>query len=139
MMKVLVEQLKVFADDRGSVFEPLMAEDFRLQRNAHVVISQPGVVRGNHYHQRGTEVVAVTGPSRVSFRERKVIRNIDVPDKKVYRFTIPPNVSHAIQNTGSESGLLMAFNTLEHDPENSDTVEDVLIPVKPVSKVTDKK
>ncbi|MBW1898465.1 MAG: WxcM-like domain-containing protein [Deltaproteobacteria bacterium] len=138
-MKVLVEQLNVFADDRGSVFEPLKSEAFKLQRNAHVVISLPGVVRGNHYHRFGTEVVAVKGPSRVCFRKGKAVRDVEVPDKKVFRFTIPPNISHAIQNTGKESGILMAFNTIAHDPENSDTVEDVLIPVEPVSIVSDKK
>jgi len=134
-MKVLIEQIKVFEDDRGLVFEPLKAEAFKQQRNAHVVISLPGVVRGNHYHRCGTEVITVQGPSRVCFREGNAIRDINVPDKKVFRFTIPPNVSHAIQNTGSESGVLMAFNTIEHDPENSDTVEDVLIPVSKVSDI----
>jgi len=129
-MRVLVEQLEVVEDERGLVFETLDAEAFKQQRNAHVVISLPGVVRGNHYHKCGTEVVTVTGPSRVYLREGEAIRNIDVPDKKIFRFTIPPNVSHAIQNTGTESGFLMAFNTIEYDPENSDTVEDVLIKVE---------
>ena len=138
-MKVQVEQLKVVADGRGLVFEPLKVDAFKRQRNAHVVISLPGVVRGNHYHRSGTEVVAVKGPSRICFREEKVVHDIDVPDNKVFRFTIPPNISHAIQNTGSESGILMAFNTIAHDPENADTVEDILIPVKPVSMVSDKK
>jgi quercetin dioxygenase-like cupin family protein len=66
-----------------------------------------------------------------------MIHHIDVPDNEVSRFTIPPNVLHAIQNTGTEEGILMALNTLEHDPKNPDTVEDVLIPVEPVSIVTD--
>ena len=135
VMKVIIEEVKVVADKRGSVFEPLSAEAFKLQRNAHVVISLPGVVRGNHYHRCGTEVVTVAGPSRLCFREGAAIRDIDIPDKKVFRFTIPPNVSHAIQNTGAKSGVLMAFNTIEHDPENSDTVEDVLIPVSIVSDI----
>lgn len=128
-MQVEVEQIKVVEDDRGLVFEPLTEEAFKLQRNAHVVISRPGVVRGNHYHRTGTEVIAVKGPSRVCFREGETIHDMEVPDKKVFRFSIPPNVSHAIQNTGTEPGILMAFNTVAHDPKNPDTVEDVLIPV----------
>jgi len=138
-MRVLVEQLEVVEDERGLVFEPLNAEAFKLQRNAHIVISLPGVIRGNHYHRCGTEVVAVKGPSRVCFREGDEIREIDIPNQQVFRFTIPPEVSHAIQNTGTKPEILVAFNTIEHDPENSDTVENVLIPVEPISNVSDKK
>jgi UDP-2-acetamido-2,6-beta-L-arabino-hexul-4-ose reductase len=124
-MKVLVEELELIEDDRGLVFEPLDTESFKLQRNGHVVISLPGVVRGNHYHRHGTEVIAVAGPALVCFREENGVRDIKVPDKKVFKFTFPPNISHAIQHIGKEAGILVAFNTVAHDPENPDTVRDI--------------
>jgi dTDP-4-dehydrorhamnose 3,5-epimerase-like enzyme len=128
-MKVLVEPVNVFSDIRGVVFEPIRPDELNLQRNAHVVISLPGAIRGNHFHKVGTEIITVTGPARVAVRENDAVRDIEVPDHQVIRFTIPPNVSHAIKNTGKEATVLMAFNTKEHDPENPDTVEDILMPI----------
>ena len=55
------------------------------------------------------------------------MRDIEVPDQKVYRFILPPRVPHAIKNTGVRSNVLIASNICEHDPENPDTVQDILI------------
>ena len=126
-MLVKMDQLPVHSDDRGVVFEPLELEMIAAQRNCHVVISNPGVVRGNHYHLQGTEIIAVVGPALVRIRENGNLRDIEVPGEKVYRFTFPPNIPHAIKNTGDRVNILSAFNTCEHDPENPDTVQDILI------------
>lgn len=126
-MPVEIDRLTVHADVRGVVFEPLEADRITLQRNAHVVVSNPGVVRGNHYHRQGTEIIAVMGPSRVRIRENGELRDIEVPAEKVYRFTFPPRVPHAIRNTGDRASILVAFNTWEHDRNNPDTVPEVLI------------
>jgi len=122
-----IDRLPVHADARGVVFEPLEAEMIASQRNVHVVISRPGVVRGNHCHLHGTEIIAVMGPAQVRLREDGVLRDIEVPDQKVYRFILPPKVSHAIKNTGDRPNVLIAFNTCEHDPRDSDTIQDILI------------
>jgi UDP-2-acetamido-2,6-beta-L-arabino-hexul-4-ose reductase len=126
-MPVEIDRLTVHADDRGEVFEPLAAAMIVSQRNVHVVVSKPGVVRGNHYHLRGTETIIVVGPALVRVREDSSLRDIEVSEEKVYRFTIPPKVPHAIKNTGDRVNLLVAFNTCEHDPQNPDTVQEILI------------
>jgi len=124
---VKIENLPVHGDARGVVFEPLAADRFAAQRNVHVVISRPGAVRGNHFHLQGTETIAVAGPALVRFREGGNIRDIEVPDQQAYRFILPPNVSHAIKNTGDQPNILVAFVTSAHDPQQPDTVEDILI------------
>jgi UDP-2-acetamido-2,6-beta-L-arabino-hexul-4-ose reductase len=129
-MPVEFDELSLHSDARGVVFEPLELEQIVLQRNTHVVISKPGVVRGNHYHLLGTEIMAVMGPARVRFKEDEEIRDIDIPAEKVYRFTFPPHVPHAIKNLGKQPNILIAFNTSVHDPENPDTVEETLIETK---------
>lgn len=126
-MPLEIDSLRVHADARGVVFEPLEREMIAAQRNAHVVISQPGAIRGNHFHLNGTEIIAVMGPALVRIREDGELRDIEVPDQKVYRFILPPRMPHAIQNTGDRSNVLIAFNTSVHDPENPDTVQDILI------------
>jgi len=115
------------SDSRGVVFEPLAADRLAEQRNVHVVISRPGVVRGNHFHLQETETIVVAGPALIRVREDGILRDIEVPDKQAYRFILPPGVAHAIKNTGDRPNILVGFNTSKHDPEHPDTVEDILI------------
>ena len=48
-MSVNYEKLNVIRDARGVVFEPLEGDKISGKKNAHVVMSGPGVVRGNHF------------------------------------------------------------------------------------------
>ena len=126
-MSLKYHNLKVISDSRGFVFEPLPADAFSYQRNAHVVFSDPGVIRGNHYHVKGEERIAVVGPSLVRCRENDEIKDVDIPAGEVYVFTFPPGVGHAIQNLSIRPNVLFAFKTLAHDPNNPDTIKDVLL------------
>ncbi len=127
-MPTTYERLKFIVDQRGFVLELLKAEDFASQRNAHIVVSLPGVVRGNHYHTKGRETITILGPSLVRFREKDgEIEEVVVPHKEAWRFVFPPGVSHAIKNLSEEANTLIAFNTLEHDPTHPDTHKDLLI------------
>ena len=126
-MPLKYDHLNVISDTRGFVFEPLVSEAFSSQRNAHVVMSDPGVVRGNHYHVRGEETVAVMGPALVRFRDKDEIKDIEIPAGKAFRFTFPPGVSHAIQNLNKAPNVIVAFNTIAHDPKKPDTIKDVLL------------
>jgi dTDP-4-dehydrorhamnose 3,5-epimerase-like enzyme len=127
LMAVSYEKLHSFTDPRGLVVELLAAEDFASQRNAHVVVSSAEVVRGNHYHEKGRETITIIGPALVRFRENEKIEEVIVPDKEAWRFVFPSGVSHAIKNLSAERNVLVAFNTVEHDPVNPDTYTDTLI------------
>jgi len=126
-MSVVMQEVNVHSDSRGVVFEPIAEDSLQHQHNAHVVISQPGAVRGNHYHLNGTEMIAVMGPAVVRIREDDKIRDIEIPAQKVYRFIIPAKIPHAIKNTGDQPNILVAFNTMAHDPHNPDVVQEVLM------------
>ncbi|RME94101.1 MAG: hypothetical protein D6766_06715 [Verrucomicrobia bacterium] len=114
-MRVKVEKVVVHADARGRVFEPLAGAELGRFRNVHAVLTEPGAVRGNHYHERGTEVLAVEGPMQVRVREEGVVRDYEVPTGEVWRFTFPPGVAHAMKNVGSQAAWMVGFNTEEHD------------------------
>lgn len=122
-----VESLPVHRDSRGGVFEPLAPAELAGQRNVHVVVTEPGAVRGNHYHRRGTEVLTVMGPALVRTRQGAEVTDTEVPAGEVVRFTIPPGVAHAIRNTGTSPTVLVSFNTELHDPRDPDVVREVLI------------
>jgi dTDP-4-dehydrorhamnose 3,5-epimerase-like enzyme len=130
-MPLTIEPLRVSRDARGAVSEPLDAAGLAAQRNVHVVLTEPGCVRGNHLHRHATEVMTVYGPALVRTREAGVVRDHPVPAGAALRFTIPPGVSHAVQNTGKAPMLLVSFVTREHDPAAPDVESDVLIEPAP--------
>ncbi len=126
-MPVQIESVRVYSDERGIVFEPLEGEKLGGQGNVHVVVSRPGAVRGNHVHARGTETVVVVGPALVRYREEGAVRDVRIPPDEALRFVFPPGVAHAICGTGEGPALLVAFNSLAHDPQRPDTRADILI------------
>ena len=127
-MRITSRPVTVKTDGRGVVFEPIEAADFAALKNAHVVISNPGAVRGNHYHLKGREIITVMGPALVRFQDGRRVGEVSVPEGTVFRFDFPPGTAHALKNTGSRPNLLVAFNTVPHDPEHPDTVPEILIP-----------
>jgi len=123
----LVERLQAHRDARGSLFEPLNDRELASQKNVHVVLTEPGGVRGNHFHRTSVEITAVVGPCLVRLKELEQVRDIEVPAGEIWRFTIPPGVVHAYRNTGAGQMVLVSFNTGLHDPANPDTVREALL------------
>ena len=127
MAKVTVELVRCSRDARGFVFEPIGSELLPRQQNVHVVMTEPRGIRGNHWHRHGTEIALVAGPALVRLREEGQVRDLQVPDGETHRFTIPPGVAHAFQNTGTAPMLLVAFSTTVFDAAHPDVVRDELI------------
>jgi dTDP-4-dehydrorhamnose 3,5-epimerase-like enzyme len=126
-MKVTVEKIAVQSDSRGFVLEPLLGESLALQRNVHMAVTQPGAVRGNHYHRKGTEVLVLFGPCQGRLREKRAIKDIVVGEGEVSRFTIPAGVSHAFKKIGNQPAMLIAFNSGAQKELEAETIRDLLI------------
>lgn len=125
--KVTVEAVRVNRDPRGWVAEPVGESQLQGIRNVHVVWTLPGEVRGNHFHRETTEILMVVGPARVRWLEQGTSREEQVPQGAAWRFVFPPGVAHAIQNTGTEPGVMVALTDRPHDPAKPDTVGCVLL------------
>jgi UDP-2-acetamido-2,6-beta-L-arabino-hexul-4-ose reductase len=125
--RATVEPLTFPTDARGLVLEPLGSDEFPSQKNAHLVLTAPGGIRGNHYHERGTEVAVVLGPALVRVRDADGTRDHDIGEGRACRFTFPPGVPHAMRNTGSSTMVIISFNTQPHDPARPDVVRAELI------------
>ena len=119
MMAAQIDHLKIQMDFRGIVFEPIDPENLRIQCNTHIVISRPGIVRGNHYHLIGVETVAVLGRALVRIKKNDDIQDVKVPPNTVCRFIIPPKVSHAFKNTDDQHNILVCFNSCKYDSARS--------------------
>jgi len=126
-MRVTIEEITIHQDERGVVFEPISPDALTAQRNVHVVLTEPGGIRGNHRHQFGTEIVVVYGPALVRLRDGKEMEERILPQGCAFRFTISPGVSHAFKNIGERPNLLICFNTEVHDQNKPDVLPDVLI------------
>jgi dTDP-4-dehydrorhamnose 3,5-epimerase-like enzyme len=126
-MRVRIEPVKTHRDPRGSLFEPLADGELALQRNVHVVLTEPNQVRGNHVHANAVEMTTVVGPCLVRLKESHETRDVEVPAGETWRFTIPPGVAHAYRNTGDSLMLLVSFSTLIHDPNGTDTRRETIL------------
>lgn len=125
--QVRIDIVPSHRDARGSLFEPLNDVELLQQKNVHVVLTQPGEIRGNHWHRAATEMTVVVGPCLVRLREQGVVRDIDVPAGEAWRFTIPPGVVHAYRNTGAAAMVLVSFASALHDSVNPDTAREVIL------------
>ena len=96
-------------------------------RNVHVVLTEPGQVRGNHRHFRGDEQITVCGPALARWREGDELHEREIPEGTVRRFTFGPGVAHAFKNTGAGQMVIVSFNTEPHDPAVPDTTRDVIL------------
>lgn len=123
----VIEPVRTHRDARGLLFEPLDDVGLAAQKNTHVVLTEPGVVRGNHRHVKGTEVAVVVGPAQVRLKEGDHVRDVEVPAGEAWRFEIPPGVVHAYRNPGPGTMVLVAFNSEVHDPAVSDTVREEIL------------
>ncbi len=76
---------------------------------------------------QGTETIAVVGPALLRFKEGNDIYDFEVPSKQVYKFVIPPKVTHAVKNTGRKDNLLIVFNTVAHSSKRPDVVSKIVM------------
>lgn len=125
--RIKIRKLKVHTDERGSVFEPLEPELLSGWQNVHTVVTEPGGIRGNHRHLRGTEVTSVLGPALVRYCNGDEVEEMHVPPGEAWRFLFPPGTAHAFKNTGTRPLLLVSFNTELHDPSHPDAESEELI------------
>ena len=128
---VLIEPLQLARDQRGWVVEPVEERHLTGLRNVHVVWTEPGHVRGNHYHRETTEILLVVGPARVCWIRGGEAQEVVLAEGEARRFVFPPGVAHAIQNVGTRPMVLASFTDRPYDPTRPDTVRMELIPLAP--------
>ena len=96
---------RFFPFDRLPVNNPVNIE----LESLHLVMSLPGMVRGNHIHPETGEWICVFGgPARFFWEDEGQVRSRDLDDETTL-IHIPAGVGHALRNNGDKPNFLIAF------------------------------
>lgn len=119
------EQPGFYEDQRGfGLFLVQVLDNLDLAvdpRSFHVVKTEPGQVRGNHYHPSKHEILFLFGgPNELIWQEpdRPIQRRM-INDEKTL-IVVPPGVAHAVINPGPVVTYLAAWNSLGDPDEPAD-------------------
>jgi dTDP-4-dehydrorhamnose 3,5-epimerase-like enzyme len=121
-MKIQISELDNSGDARGFSFTtPPQALDF-LGRIAdmHLASTQPGAIRGNHYHIRKQEAIIFLPGAAWSLHwdegEGTAVQKRDFDGSRAVLTLISPGASHAVRNDGTTTLWLIACSSEHYDP-----------------------
>jgi dTDP-4-dehydrorhamnose 3,5-epimerase-like enzyme len=100
--------------------------------DAHIAVILPGCVRGNHFHARRREVIAVlhSGAWRAAW-DRGAETAVTVRDFSgagAVLLEVEPGAAHAIANTGHAQLWIVGLSHGAWDPDAPDSFPRVLLP-----------
>jgi UDP-2-acetamido-2,6-beta-L-arabino-hexul-4-ose reductase len=111
-------------DKRGDLLANTNEEMMLATKHFFVSRSNPGAVRGNHYHKHKTEwFLVIKGECEIVVEDMntKIQESIKVSDKDDSLVSMEPGKAHAIRNIGSDELILFAFVNEVLDQNDPDT------------------
>jgi dTDP-4-dehydrorhamnose 3,5-epimerase-like enzyme len=125
--KIQIFELGNSGDTRGFSFTaPADALAFvGRMSDVHLASTKPGAVRGNHYHLRRREAIAVLPGTKWSLHwdedENAGAQHRSFDGLSAVLVLISPGASHAVRNDGDELMWLVAISSETYDPAESVT------------------
>jgi len=113
--------VKLNSDTRGWLFELLKSEHFG---QIFVSKTQPGITRGDHYHDSKLEKFCVIqGEAIIRFRHihSREILEFPVSGSDIKVVDIPPGYTHSIENVGREEMICLFWANRIFSPQQPDT------------------
>jgi UDP-2-acetamido-2,6-beta-L-arabino-hexul-4-ose reductase len=113
--------LKMNIDRRGSFTEFIRTPD---RGQVSVNVSNPGIVKGNHWHQTKHEkflVVSGEGVIRLRRIDSDRVHEYRVSGCQLEVVDIPPGYTHNIENTGDTAMVTVMWASECFDPDRPDT------------------
>jgi oxalate decarboxylase/phosphoglucose isomerase-like protein (cupin superfamily) len=121
-MKIQISELDNTGDMRGFSFTtPTAALDF-LGRilDMHLASTDPGAVRGNHYHSRRREAIVILPGTPWSLHwdegEHTAAQSRNFDGHRAVLVLVSPGASHAVRNEGAAPLWLVACSSERYDP-----------------------
>lgn len=128
-MDIAIEKCATYQDERGDLIQ-FVTNSF-LKDNALsfgqiyiLTFTKAGVIRGNHYHNRSSEVFCLVAGAveiiceQVDTKER-IHKTIQIVDSEYCKIFIGPRIAHAIKSL-SNSAILVSFSSEEFSESDSD-------------------
>jgi UDP-2-acetamido-2,6-beta-L-arabino-hexul-4-ose reductase len=112
-MELKIKELDLKEDDRGIFAEILKGDEIRDKiKEVLLVVSKPGVIRGNHHHTKKIEwICLIKGKAKFLYIDNKTgERREFVIDNKPTIIETPLNVAHAIKNIGEDDLYLLELS-----------------------------
>ncbi len=127
---VMVKQLKINADERGSLMEILRSDEEIFDRFGQVYVSLnfPNVIRAWHWHERQLDFFAVVkGMAKVVLYDSREdsptkgeVNEFFLGERNNILLKIPRRVIHGYKTIGVEPSLLLNFPTELYDRHSPD-------------------
>src|SRR3974390_247957 len=119
--KIQITELNNSGDARGFSFTaPSEALAFvGRMADVHLASTQPGSVRGNHYHLRRREAIVVLPGAKWSFHwdeDGGSAQHREFDGGRAVLILVSPGASHAVRNDGSDSLWLVAISSETYAP-----------------------
>jgi dTDP-4-dehydrorhamnose 3,5-epimerase-like enzyme len=124
-MKTQITELSNRGDARGPSFKvPAEALAFvGRMADVHLASTQPGAVRGNHYHLRRREALIVLPGAKWCLHwdegEGSEALHRDFHGDSAVLVLLSPGASHAVRNDSHGTLWLVAISSEPYDPEDS--------------------
>lgn len=120
----LAVQPVLHQDERGWLAELVKSEQ---AGQVFVSTSAPGVLRGNHYHERKVErFFVLRGDAVVRLRHLGSgrIHEYRISGTRPSAVTIPPGYTHNVENVGDDELLMLFWANEVFDPAQPDTIPE---------------
>ncbi len=136
-IQLSVSEIRVNQPDRGWLLQlmPIIQPYLDDINDIHIVTLEPGIVRGNHYHRQGTEVlIPLSDQMTIAWQEGDTKTEVASKDGNTI-FIFPPEVPHAIRNDSPITARLIAIGNRAFDPDYPDRFAfPLLTEMRPANK-----
>ena len=125
-MNLLIKKikLKLHKWENGVLVENTFIKSVTGSKHFFVSKSDPGVIRGNHYHKRKSEwFYLIQGKCKISALDLKTKQKEEfvLRDVQHLMLNFKPNVVHAFKNIGRNEMILLALVNEVHNQSDPDT------------------
>ncbi len=122
VIRVKLLDKRITQPERGWLIQlfPLLSETLGTLEDIHIVTFEPGVIRGNHYHELMTEaVLPLTSGMRIGWID-ETGRHEEITTAGEILYKIPPRVPHALRNDNDTAAIAIAFGDRPFDSNAPD-------------------
>lgn len=120
---IKIDELEKKEDPRGWLVEVFKEE--LSQGQVYVFTSKPGVIRGNHWHERKEEwFCCLYGRVKITLIDNKSKKQQVVEmdsGKGTTKLFIPAKTIHVVENIGDTDSCILAYINEKFNPKDPDT------------------